>query len=341
MHSRTRDEPSIVVIIVNYCTAALTLDSLRSLELVHRDWSRLRVIVADNASPDKSGDVIAEGVAANGWEWVRVLALPKNGGFSYGNNEAIRASIGEQIPDFFWLLNSDTIVLPGALDALMDFMATEPRAGIAGSRLENPDGTQQYSAFRFPSLASELEASARFGPLTRLLSRWSVTFPLTAGTFRADWLAGASLLVRGEVFSDAGLMDQDYFLYFEETDFCRRASEKGWSAFFVGTSRVVHLVGQSTGIVDGTQKPKRRPQYWFESRRRYFQKNHGALYAIAADAALAFGTGLARLREIVEGRETQIPDRFFRDLAKNSGLVHRLSQSEHGVDQLPSPRVST
>ena len=332
------EAPSVVVIIVNYCTAKLTLDCLQSLAAVELEsWPGLRVVVADNASPDGSGVLIANGIAANGYgHWANVMMLTRNGGFAYANNAVVRAFLeGAVTPQFFWLLNSDTIVRAGALTALVEFLQQNPKCGICGSRLEDPDGTQQHSAFRFPSVLSELEASARLGLLSRLFAPWRLIYPRTQGNARADWLAGASLLVRTDVFREVGLMDEAYFLYFEETDFCLAALKKSWQSHFVGSSRVVHLVGQSSGIVEG--RPRRLPQYWFNSRRRYFLKNHGRLYACAADIALALGTVIAHLRDALVRRPTSIPQSFLSDLARNS-VVANLWSTRRDVDEIKNVR---
>src|SRR5439155_17086766 len=118
--------------------------------------------------------------ADNGWgEWASIQPLARNGGFAYGNNEAIRASLaGTDRPEYVLLLNPDTLVRPGAIRALLEFMDGRPDAGIAGSRLEDPDGTPQRSAFRFHTVRSELEAGLRLGFVTRLLRRHVVAPPV-------------------------------------------------------------------------------------------------------------------------------------------------------------------
>src|SRR5277367_5597369 len=95
-----------------------------------------------------------------------------------------------------------------------------------------------------------------------------------AAAHRTDWVNGASMMVRREVFDSIGLMDEKFFLYYEETDFCLRALEAGWPTWTVPSSRVVHLEGQSTGATGAIAKRKRVPKYWFDSRRRYFRKHH-------------------------------------------------------------------
>ena len=113
-------------------------------------------------------------------------------------------------PDYILLLNPDTVVRPGAIVELLQFMEASPKVGLTGARLEEPDGTPQRSAFRFPTVLGELENGVRLGVLTRLLSRNVVAPPVSAEASRADWLSGACLMVRREVFDAVGLLDEGY-----------------------------------------------------------------------------------------------------------------------------------
>ena len=329
MHFNHKQSPcqsaSIAVVLVNYCTRALTLDCLRSLEGEIARFPGSEVIVADNASPDGSGAQIAAAIAENGWsKWARVLQMPRNGGFSYGNNGAIREVMARTPkPDFIWLLNTDTIVRPGALRALVAFLELHPHAGMAGSRLEHDDGTRQASAFRFHSAPSEFESSVQLGLASRILKSWKVAPELPDTPTQFDWLSGASILIRTQLFQNVGLMDEGYFLYYEETDLCRRAAEHGWTCWYVPDSRVIHLVGRSTGVTDATKRRARRAPFWFQSRRRYFIKHHGVLYATLADAALATGTALSNVMNFLRRRPSAHPQKFLQDLARETALRHR------------------
>ena len=312
-------QPAVYVAIVNYKTPELTIDCLRSLVDEIQPYPGSQVVVADNASPDGSGEIIAHAIAANGWSaWARLEKMPRNGGFAYGNNAVLRQGrIAASPPRYFWLLNSDTIVRQGSLRALVDFMESHPEAGIAGSRLEDPDGTQQTSAFRFPSVAGEFETGTCAGPVSKLLARWVVPLPPLQNSGPCEWICGASMFVRAAMLQTTGLLDETYFLYFEETDFCRAGRKQGWPCWFVAESRVVHLRGQSTPHI-GT---KRQSAYWFESRRHYFIKNHGRLYAIGADIALMSGTLINRIRKALTGQPSNIPEYFIFDLARNTALL--------------------
>lgn len=314
-----------LVVIVNFRTADLAIGCLQSLQaevaaVGAEVGGEVRVVVTDNASGDDSPDRIEAAITDNGWgKWASLMRLPRNGGFAYGNNEAIRAALhGDVPPRFFWLLNPDTIVRPGALSQLIRFMEGAQEVGAAGSRLEDPDGTPQRSAFRFPTVASELDNALRFGPVSRLLSSHTVAPPPPAHACRTDWIAGASMLIRREVFETVGLMDEAFFMYYEEVDFCRRAARAGWPCWYVPASRVIHLVGQASGIGDRKQLNRRQPAYWFDSRRRYFLKHLGRLRTAAADAIFIAGFATWRLRRRVQRKPDPDPARFLGDFARNS-----------------------
>jgi len=310
----------LLVIIVNYRTPELTIDCLHSLVGEVRSLPGTRVVVTDNDSGDGSVERIGAAIEIEGWgDWVSLMPLEQNGGFAYGNNAAIRPTLqSSSPPPYILLLNPDTVVRSGALKTLVDFMNEHPNVGIAGSRLEEPDGTTQYSAFRFHTILSELDLSLRLGILTQLLSRWVVAPPISGKACQTNWVAGASMIVRSEVFETAGLMDEEYFMYYEEMDFCLQAKRAGWSCWYVPQSRVVHLVGQSSGVTDTKRPPKRLPRYWFDSRRRYFLKNHGWLYAAVADATWIFGFTLWRGRRAIQHKPDKDPPKLLGDFLLNS-----------------------
>jgi N-acetylglucosaminyl-diphospho-decaprenol L-rhamnosyltransferase len=308
------------VVIVNYQTASLTLDGLASLVAEYQRGLEMRVVVVDNASGDDSLAVLQQGLTAlQNPDWIQVEAMPRNGGFAYGNNVVLRQAMAANAPpDYILLLNPDAAVREGAIAPLIQFLADHPQVGLVGSRLEDPDGTPQTSAFRFPSIWSELDHGLRLGVVSRLIQHRRLAIPIVMEPCLSDWLAGASLMIRREVLSSAGLFDEDYFLYFEEVDFCHRAQQAGWECWYVPESRVVHLVGQSTGVTDTRRSPQRMPQYWFESRRRYFLKFHGVFYTALADLLWMTGFGLWRLRRWVFSKPDSDPPYFLWDFFRNS-----------------------
>ncbi len=311
----------LLISVVNYCSAELVCSMLPTL-LRQIDTDTDRIVIVDNQSPDSSVSVLKAFIKQNNYyEYVHLVESHKNGGFSYGNNLAIKT--GKEIyhsdPEYVWLLNPDTLVQPKTLDALLTFMVSEPRAGIIGSRLESHDGTVQGSAFRFCSIWSELLSSLSIGILNKKFQSYLVTLPEMPDTsIECDWVAGASMFVRYKVFEEAGLMDETYFLYFEETDFCLQAKRAGWKCWYVPESRVVHYVGQSTGVVSGDVQRRRRPKYWFQSRQHYFKKNFGVIYTMLTDLAWGLGFSLLKLRYLIQGRKGTDPEYMLRDFWRNS-----------------------
>jgi hypothetical protein len=278
----------IWIVIVNYRTAALVVDCLRSLESQVGDLAGGRVLVVDNDSRDGSHEAIAAAVVREGWQdWVKILSGGRNGGFSFGNNIGIcEAMSTTPAPECILLLNPDTVARPGAIMALASFMQANPKTGIVGSQLESANGEIDCSAHRAPSPLGDLDAGARLGLLSRLLARYVVSPPASTQAHACDWVSGASMLVRRQVFEDIGLMDEGFFLYFEEVDFCCRARAAGWQVWYVPESRVLHLEGASTGI---RAKASRRAGYWYDSRRRFFVKHHGVIGLLLADTLWAIG----------------------------------------------------
>lgn len=309
-----------LVVLVNYRTPHLTVDCLRSLESEVAALPGVRVAVVDNDSPDDSVAIIGAAIAAAGWQdWVTLMPSQHNGGYAFGNNFAIRPALqSTNPPAYFWLLNPDTQIRPGALKALLEFMEQHPDAGIAGSAIEEADGTPFGTAFRFPTILSELDSGLRLGVVSKLLANWSVVRAMGEQTCVVDWLPGASMLIRREVLQQIGLMDEGYFLYYEETDFCLQAKRSGWNCWYVPQSQIMHIAGQSTGVTVRNQRPKRLPQYWFDSRRRYFIKNHGLVYAAIADAVWLVSFSLWRCRRAIQHKPDQDPPQLLQDFIRNS-----------------------
>jgi N-acetylglucosaminyl-diphospho-decaprenol L-rhamnosyltransferase len=306
---------SVRIIIVNYRTGPMVVDCLRSLFAEREAVPRLTAVVVDNASGDGSLEVIERGIEREGWGgWVEILPLEENGGFAAGNNAGIRAGLAEGLPpEYFMLLNPDTIVSPGGVAQLVSFLESHPEAGIAGSQLVDGEGVVQRAAHRDPSPLGELVQSARFGPITRALGRWDVSPLPPEVPERCGWVSGASMMVRRKVISTAGMLDEAFFLYFEEVDLCWRARRAGWEVWYVPSSRVVHLEGSSTGI---QQAKCRRGRYWYESRRRFFLKHYGMKGLLAADALWATGRALLVTRRALRlgGNTAGDPARYSADL---------------------------
>ncbi|WP_349367872.1 glycosyltransferase family 2 protein [Salinarimonas sp.] len=330
--------PLVLTVVLNYRTAAMTEQAVaaavRAMEGIDGE-----IVVVDNDSGDGSFDHLVRAVRAAGWSRVRVVESGRNGGFGAGNNFGIRTGLSDgRRPDYVYLLNSDAFPAPDAIRILVEALESRPQVGFAGSHIHGPDGEPHNTAFRFPTVWSELEEAACTGPVTRLLARHVVSLPLPREIAPVDWLAGASLFMRRAALDEIGLFDEGYFLYYEETDLCLRAGRAGWPTIYVPESRVAHIGSASTGM----KSWRRTPRYWFDSRLRYFTKNHGATYAAAATLARLAGGALAEARRLAARRPTERP-RFLRDLAAHAlGVMLRPAartrpkQDDDAAPQIPS-----
>jgi len=315
--------PKLLISTVNYRTAELAIKCLDSVARELASLPQTQMTIVDNDSGDDSVDKISQAIVDNGWsDWAKIVDAGKNGGFAFGNNIAIREALAsDEAPDFVWLLNPDAELKPGAGKALVDFLSQHPMAGLASSSSVDENGEKQAMAFRRFSPLSEFVGTMKLGILDRLLPKAIIAIPPQAEPYQADWLSGSSLMIRREVFEDIGLMDEDYFLYFEESDFCLQAQRKDWKLWFAPKSEIIHLIGASTGFTHLDTKLPRRPRYWFDSRRRYFLKNFGGFYTLLADLSHLTGFALWRLRRLVQQKPDYDPPHYLKDFFMNSVFV--------------------
>ena len=312
----------VAVVIVTYRTAELTIACLRSVQ-EERQASKaitVRAVVVDNASGDAA--VIRSALEAEGWQsWVTLIEAPVNGGFAYGNNLGAQHAYAEKSPDYVYVLNPDTEVRPGAIGSLVRFLEASPQVGIAGGSFEHLDGRLWPIAFRFPTIFSELSHGLQIGIVSRLLQRWTVAWPMIQLNQPTDWICGAAMMIRPAVFDRIGGFDENYFLYFEETDFCNRARQAGYATWYVPESRVMHIMGQSTKVTDEKAVLQRFPAYWFQSRRRYFAVTFGVVHAMVIDLVAVLANCLGLMKRLAL-RRPSVPY-YIRDLIKHSVLWPR------------------
>ncbi|MGF1544351.1 MAG: glycosyltransferase family 2 protein [Parvularculaceae bacterium] len=298
--SQPRLKAGLGVIIVNYRTPDLVAQCLASIapELSALD---ARAVVVDNRSDDGSADRIAaflSGESAGGATWTERVSLVRarrNSGFAGGNN------FGRGFLDapYYLLLNSDALARPGALAALIAAAERRPDAGAVGPRLEDPDGRAQQSRFRFKTPLTEFLAGARVRLLDRLFAFAAVAPPVDDAPTDAEWVSFACVLLRREAVDAVGPMDEGYFMYFEDADYCRQLRRGGWSVVYEPSARVVHLRGGSSPVKSLMREKKRPPAYFYASRTRYFRKSFGPLGPTLANLAWTAGRAVAHVRLLV------------------------------------------
>lgn len=237
----------LAIITVSYNTRDLLADCLESaLAGLAQSGLEGEVWVVDNASADGSVEMVRQRFPS-----VSLVAHDENVGFAAGNNLALQAmGFAKQAkPRHILFLNPDTRVAGDALGALVRFLDETPSAGAAGARLIHGDGNFQHSAFAFPGLS---QIFLDFFPLhhrlldSRLNGRYPRELYQSGRPFPVDHPLGAALMVRGDTLAQVGGFDEQYFMYCEEIDLCRRIKKAGWEIYCVPAAEIVHLVAQST-----------------------------------------------------------------------------------------------
>lgn len=297
------------MVIVNYRTPIMTAECVASLEREHHD-SGAHVVLVDNGSEDESAEVLEKTVQARGWGgWVQVFRSSCNRGFAAGNNIGINSVRA----DAYILLNSDTLVRPGAISKLIEAMHAEPAAGLIGPQIRGADDALQCSAFRNPTPVTELLLAAGTGVLDRLLRRHIPSLKPDEIQREAEWLSFAAVLIRREVIEQIGLLDEGYFMYFEDVDYCRRARAAGWGIHYCPEACVIHLQGQSSAVPRTIAERKRLPRYYYAARARYYRKWYGLPGLLSANVLWTIGHGISLVRRLVHGRQDHAARRQFFD----------------------------
>jgi N-acetylglucosaminyl-diphospho-decaprenol L-rhamnosyltransferase len=332
--------PRLIIVILNFRDTQVTIDCLHTLAPCHF-WAsnEAKVVIWENGTGADAVKLLEQAIGENRWQdWVELNISPDNLGFTGGNNRVMEASMnGKSPPEYFLLLNSDTLVTEPSIRSLIEFMDAHPQAGICGSQLLSKSGEIQASPFRFPGVLSEFDSAFRLGPVSRLLAPWNVVMPPPAEACSVDWVSGASMMLRRTMLEQIGLLDEDFFTYFEDVDLCKRANESGWQVWFTPESKVVHLEGASSGIVK--RIIKRRPDYWFCARRRYYLKNYGSLHAALIDAANIIGFALWRLRRFIQNKPDNDPPKMLYDSIRHSVFVKGFTPGRVSLDDINKANV--
>jgi len=260
--------PDLSVIIVNWNVRDLLRRCLHSI-LANLPACQLEIIVVDNGSTDGSPEMVR-----TEFPQVHLMANPDNRGFTAANNQGLAVARGRYV----LLLNPDTEVVGDALETLVAFADAHPDVGVVGPQLLNPDGTVQSSRRRFPTLATALLESTWLQPYAprRLLARYYVLDRPDDEVQDVDWVTGAALMARREAVEQVGPLDEGFFMYSEELDWCRRFRAAGWRVIYLPTARIIHHEGKSS-----EQVLPARHIHFQTSKIRYFRKYHGPAAAEA------------------------------------------------------------
>lgn len=305
------NELELLIVIINYKTAKMVIDCLQTV--LPQLAPGQAVVVVDNFSNDGSAEEIEQWLNTNNIEHVTLIKSPVNTGFSGGNNIGIRS----RSADHYLLLNSDTLLREGALSALLATARNNPKAGLVSPRLEWPDGKPQISCFRYHSPFSELINAAASGPVTRLLNRWNVPIDVSQAPTTPEWTSFACVLIKKQVIEDVGLMDEGYFLYYEDADYCRTARNIGWEIVNNPDAHVVHLRGGSSDVKKNISQRKRLPKYFYASRNRYFAKHYGHAGLMMTNICWYIGRTISFIRECLGKKDVVSREYEYADIWTN------------------------
>ena len=310
----TMTPATVAVVIVNYRTPDLAIKCIASLQGEVAPDLTLKICVGDAASGDGSYEAISAAVQKAGYKNTVVHEIGSNGGFAYGNNHVLETCVAND-PSITHVhfLNPDTYIHPGAVRELVRFLDNHPEAGVAGSRLENPDGTLRAYAFRFPAPWREFFRGAALSVFDRMVPTAAISYGPILETREVDWVTGASFMMPRAKLDAVGFMDPDFFLYFEEVEFQSRIRAAGHAIWHVTDSRVVHIAGAATGIRK-TDSPVRLPPYWYQSRFRYFLKRYGRARAIWANVLYLIGYGFYRVHRLLRRQPVLTPPNTAHDI---------------------------
>jgi N-acetylglucosaminyl-diphospho-decaprenol L-rhamnosyltransferase len=229
----THKNMDVSLIILNYKSKGLVHQCIKTVKL-YPSKAAVEIIVVDNASEDGIGKMLAERHPD-----VRFIPSPVNGGFAHGNNLGLAAAKGR----YALIMNPDITVRAGAIDELVTFMDAHPDVGVCGPKLVRPDGSLDDSCYREPTIGIPAYRRTPLGRLPagrKAVAHYTMADKGRDETMDVDWLLGAVLMVRREALLKVGMLDERYFLYFEDADWCRRFRDAGYRVVYHPESEMVH-----------------------------------------------------------------------------------------------------
>lgn len=258
-------KPVVSIVILNYNTRDLLRQTLGSIQ----SQTKHEIIVVDNASTDDSVSMVKKHFPN-----VRLIQSKSNDGFSAGNNLGVRQANS----DYIMLLNSDTEFVEDALTPLIKFLDKNPKAGVVTPKLIYPNGQIDWSCHRgFPTIWNSLTYFSKLQkifPQTRIFGGYHQTWKDLNKPHKVDVVSGAAMLIRQEVWDQVGELDERFFMYAEDIDYCLRVKQAGWQIFYYPQVQVIHHKGLS-GTKNQNKKVKSKTKhYFYQTMKQYWDKHH-------------------------------------------------------------------
>ncbi len=293
----------LAIVIVNYRTAAMTLDCIRSLAPQVEELGDVRVVVVDNGSADGSAQFIQEEAHRECWNWITVVSLPMNVGFAAGNNRGL-----EQIGscEYVLLLNSDTLVHDGCLLHCMMAMRANPKIGAMSCLLLNTDGSPQVTARRFSPPARQIVCALGLPWRLPRLFGWADpqdAWDRTTTRRDVDWIGGAFMFCRADLLHELKGFDEDFFFYGEDYHLCHRIHRAGYRIVYDPSVSITHLGGGSSNV-RLLARPEKSRHEW---RGRYliYRKCYGRIAEWCLRVLDTVNYTIVAMCDAVRGRRSQ------------------------------------
>ena len=279
--------PALTYCVVNTNGREDLLACLGAIERTHPDGIEREVLVLDNAFTDGSAEAVR---ARDGGE--RLIGLERREGKAANDSRLMREAKGR----YCLLLNEDSELQPGATEALIAALDANPRAGAAGAQLLDSAGEPTPCAWRFPGVGTALAGAVFLHRLLTVQSRGAETRPV-------DWAQSSALIVRREAAQQVGYLDPEFFVYYDECDFCKRLAEAGWRTLFVPAARAIHHDQLSTDLAAGLPRIVE-----FHRNRDLYMRKHGGRAAALAVRALTAWSYLVRAiaATVTPGRSARV-----------------------------------
>jgi N-acetylglucosaminyl-diphospho-decaprenol L-rhamnosyltransferase len=294
---------SLLIVIVNYRTPELALDCLASLAGQVGQIPGSRVVVVDNASPDSSADILAAALEARQWTaWASLVRSSHNLGFAGGNNLGLKSL--RDSDEFVLLLNSDTLAGPAVLSHCRDQMLAQPKIGVMSCLLKNPDGSVQNAARKFPAPIASAAYCLGLPWLAPRAFAWAdledPSWDRLTTQRDVDWIGGAFMFIRAQLIRTLGGLDEDFFFYGEDLEFCHRAHKAGYRVFYDPATWIVHLGGASSD--PSKVAAAQRNVYAWQGKYLVQKKCYGRLAALLARGVDILAYSLRTFKLLIFGR---------------------------------------
>jgi GT2 family glycosyltransferase len=304
---------NVAVIIVNYRTAEMLIDCVSKM-LATIDFNSVSIFIIDNHSNDCSVTKL------KGWlqncgltSRITLISSPENGGFSAGNNIGISAISA----DYYLLLNSDAYIEQSSIELLLKAFGRDPQIGLVSPRLQWEDGKPQESTFNFFHPITEFVQQSKTGIFSSLFKKFVVAEPVCDDARYVHWASFACIMISAECLEEVGLLDEGYFMYFEDVEYCYRAQKHNYKVFHEPSACAVHLRGGSSSVKANIAKRKRLPKYFYQSRTRFYYQKYGLIGLFSANVCWYLGRGVSLMRQLLGGNDFAAIENQWKDIWLN------------------------